>query len=77
MPQSVTSVIEPTTQLNLTECPDTLKDRMLAAKKLRELHALIIDYTDQEIKETYNRLTPEQQNRLNAICQRESCHYLP
>lgn len=50
---------------------ETLKARMLAAKTVTELHALIVDYTDVEIKQVYNRLTPEQQSRIDRICEED------
>ncbi|HEY9808039.1 MAG TPA: hypothetical protein V6D13_01745 [Halomicronema sp.] len=51
---------------------ETLQYRMLAAETLAELHTLITDYSDIEIKEVYQRLTPSQQSRLDAIEQRDS-----
>ncbi|MBW4493670.1 MAG: hypothetical protein KME26_11410 [Oscillatoria princeps RMCB-10] len=48
-----------------------LQDRMLAAKTIGELHALIVDYTDIEMNQAYSELTPEQQHRINLICQEE------
>lgn len=46
-----------------------LQDRMLAVQTIGELHALILDYTDIEMNEVYSQLTPEQQYRINLICQ--------
>ena len=48
-----------------------LKAAMLAAHTLGELHALIEDYSYMEFMQVYNRLTPEQQAKLNAIEERD------
>ncbi len=48
-----------------------LKAAMLAAQSLGELHALMEDYSYLEFMEIYNRLTPEQQAKLNAIDERD------
>ena len=44
-----------------------LKAAMLAAQTLGELHALMEDYSYLEFMQIYNRLTPAQQAKLNAI----------
>jgi len=44
---------------------------MLAAQTLGELHVLIEDYSYMEFMQVYNRLTPEQQAKLNVIDERD------
>jgi len=44
-----------------------VKAAMLAAQTLGELHALMEDYSYLEFMQIYNRLTPAQQAKLNAI----------
>ncbi|HEY9796997.1 MAG TPA: hypothetical protein V6D30_15245 [Leptolyngbyaceae cyanobacterium] len=44
-----------------------LKAAMLAAQTLGELQALMEDYSYLEFMQIYNRLTPAQQAKLNAI----------
>ncbi len=48
-----------------------LKAAMLAAQSLGELHVLIEDYSYMEFMQVYNRLTPEQQAKLNVIDERD------
>ena len=67
--QSIVLDTQPLHQLPALTSLETLKARMLAAKTITELHALIVDYTDVEIKQVYSRLSPLQQSRINAICE--------
>lgn len=48
-----------------------LKVRMLEAETLAELHALIVDYTDQEMRQVYHQLSSEEQRYIDAICQQD------
>lgn len=49
-----------------------IQAKMLAAEKLSELHALIVTYSHEELNQVYNQLTPEQQSKIDAICDRDS-----
>ena len=66
---SISLVPQPLPQLPALTNLETLKVQMLAANTITELHALIVDYTDVEIKQVYSRLTPVQQSRIDAICE--------
>ena len=49
-----------------------LKTAMLAVQTVGEIHALIVDYTYEEIEQAYNQLPPQQQTKLKAICDRDT-----
>lgn len=49
-----------------------LKTAMLRAQTLDQLHALIINYTHEEMIQTYKELAPEQQAQIKAIYERDS-----
>lgn len=57
-----------TTTTTDLEC---LRVKMLEAETLAELHALIVDYTDQEMREVYHQLSSEEQRYIDAICQQD------
>ncbi len=49
-----------------------LEVAVLAAQTLGEFYALMEDYTYAEFMQVYNQLTPKQQAKLNAICDRDT-----
>lgn len=49
-----------------------LKVAILAAQTLAELYALMEVYSYQEFMQVYNQLTPEQQAKIDAICDRDT-----
>ena len=49
-----------------------LKEAMLSAQTLGELYALMEDYSYEEFMQIYNQLLPQQQVKINAICDRDN-----
>lgn len=49
-----------------------LKEAMLSAQTLGELYALMEDYSYEEFMQIYNQLLPQQQAKINAICDRDN-----
>jgi len=45
---------------------------MLCAQTLGEFYALMEDYSYQEFMQIYNQLLPQQQAKINAICDRDN-----
>lgn len=54
------------------EATAQVKTAMLRAQTLAQLHALIIKYTHQEMLGAYKELAPEQQEKIQAIYERDS-----
>lgn len=51
---------------------EQLKDAILSAQTLGELYVLMEDYSYAEFMHIYNQLRPNQQARIDAICDRDS-----
>lgn len=49
-----------------------LKTAMLTVETVGEIHALIVEYTYEEIEQAYNQLTSQQQTYITAICDRDT-----
>jgi chromosome condensin MukBEF complex kleisin-like MukF subunit len=49
-----------------------LKEAMLSAQMLGELYALMEVYSYEEFMQIYNQLPPKQQEKIKAICDRDS-----
>jgi hypothetical protein len=49
-----------------------LTEAMLSAQTLGELYALMEVYSYEEFMQIYNQLPPNQQEKINAICDRDS-----
>jgi len=49
-----------------------LKSAVLAAETLGELYLLMEDYSYEEFMQIYHQLTPKQQAKIHAICDRET-----
>ncbi len=49
-----------------------LKTAVLAVQTLDEIYALMEDYSYVEFMQVYNQLTPKQQARIDAICDRDT-----
>ncbi|MBE9128272.1 MULTISPECIES: hypothetical protein [unclassified Coleofasciculus] len=48
-----------------------LKAAILAVQTVGEIHALIVDYTYEEIEQAYSQLTPQQQTKIQGISDRD------
>ena len=58
--------------MNPNEAIGLLKKAMLCAETLGELYALMEDYSYQEFMQIYHQLLPQQQAKINAICDRDN-----
>ncbi|MBD2016905.1 hypothetical protein H6F96_23420 [Microcoleus sp. FACHB-53] len=58
--------------MNSHEAIAPLKNAMLCAETLGEMYALMEDYSYQEFMQIYQQLRPQQQARINAICDRDN-----
>lgn len=58
--------------MNPNEAIGLLKKGMLCAETLGELYALMEDYSYQEFMQIYHQLLPQQQAKINAICDRDN-----
>ncbi|HEY9611509.1 hypothetical protein [Allocoleopsis sp.] len=58
--------------MNHHETMAQLREAMLSAQTLGELYALMEVYSYQEFMQIYNQLQPKQQEKMKAICDRDS-----
>ncbi|HBL60284.1 MAG TPA: hypothetical protein DDZ80_18025 [Cyanobacteria bacterium UBA8803] len=58
--------------LNLENQIAKLSSALQAIQTLGEIHALIVDYTYEEIEQVFEQLAPEQQAQIKAICDRDT-----
>ena len=58
--------------MNQNEVIAPLKQAMLYAQTLGEMYALMEDYSYQEFMEIYHQLQPQEQGKMNVICDRDN-----
>ncbi len=58
--------------MNHNETMAQLREAMLSSQTLGELYALMEVYSYKEFMQIYNELQPQQQEKINAICDRDS-----
>lgn len=58
--------------MNQNEAIAPLQQAMLYAQTLGEMYALMEDYSYQEFMEIYHQLQPQEQVKMNVICDRDN-----
>lgn len=58
--------------MNHNEAIAPLKQAMLCVQTLGEMYALMEHYSYQEFMQIYHQLLPQEQAKINAICDRDN-----